>query len=127
MSRRGSTASTRHTVIEFVVTLHDDPFAGEQTAFDHRLVVQLGPRLDKTFFDDAVGPHDEDVGTAFLDHDRLGRYDHGILTHVEQQLDLGELAGQQDMVGLGISARTEKVPVSGSTCGSAKSTSPRSG
>ena len=42
-------------------------------------------------------------------------------------LTLVNWPGSRIWSGLGISARTEKVPVSGSTCGSAKSTSPRSG
>ena len=37
----------------------------------------------------------------------------------------GGCPGSRMRSGLAISARTEKVPVSGSTCGSAKSTSPR--
>ena len=40
---------------------------------------------------------------------------------------LANCPGRRTRSGLGISARTEKVPVLGSTCGSAKSTEPRSG
>ena len=43
------------------------------------------------------------------------------------EMDAAVVVGMGHQPGLAISARTEKVPVSGSTCGSAKSTSPRSG
>lgn len=65
-----------------VEALDDNPFAGHQTALDDGVVAHLGPGLDETLLDDAVGPHDVDVSPAVLDDQRLGGHDDGVFAHV---------------------------------------------
>ena len=69
---------------EFMKTLHDNHFAGNDAPFDDHPVVDLGAEFDHAAFGDAVGAYDEDIGAALLDDDGFGRDDRGVLAHVQQ-------------------------------------------
>ena len=108
-----------------MITFSHNLLTGRHTTFDHHIVVLLGTQFDKTPLHGRIPAHHINISTTLLDDDRLLRHHKGILNHVKQQAHFRKLPGQED--AFGISARTENVPVRGSTCGSAKSTSPRYG
>ena len=86
---------------EFVISFRDDVLAPNQSPLDYDAVAQFGPCFHETLLHDTVRAHDEKIGAALLDHERLGRYYDGVLADVEQQLDFGELSGQQDVFRIG--------------------------
>ena len=86
---------------EFVISFRDDVLALNQSPLDYDAVAQFGPCFHETLLHDTVRAHDEKIGAALLDHERLGRYYDGVLADVEQQLDFGELSGQQDVFRIG--------------------------
>ena len=85
---------------EFVISFRDDVLALNQSPLDYDAVAQFGPCFHETLLHDTVRAHDEKIGAALLDHERLGRYYDGGLADVdisgyisERSADIGTLVG----------------------------------
>ena len=86
---------------QLVIAFDDDIFIRGKSSFDDEVIARFRTRFHETLLHDAVPAHDEDIGAALLDNQGLlGNHDRPF-EHVEQQFDLSELSGEQDMVGIG--------------------------
>src|SRR5439155_843388 len=84
---------------ELVDTLqHDHPPSGDPRV-DRGLRAPGRTDGDRTHLDRVVRLHHVDEGAACAALDRGDRHDHGAAFHVEQQVHVHELVGEEDAVG----------------------------